>query len=73
MKNQPQHSRYRPGQAGKSPLKITIAPDQRGYWHGTVWQRGPLRCLYSTGARVDQREAHAAVQQWVRTHGWHKP
>jgi hypothetical protein len=73
MKNRPQHSTYKPGRAGKYPIDITIAPDRRGYWHGIIWRRGPLKCLYSTGPHADQREVHAAVQQWLRTHGWHRP
>ena len=73
MKNPARHSRYKPGQAGKSPIEVSIAPDSQGCWHGTVWRRGPITCLYSTGGHVDQREAHAAVQQWLRVHGYHRP
>ena len=69
MKNRPRHSQYKPGHAGKSPLKVCIAADSHGYWYGTVWRRGPLQCLYSTGRQVDQREVHAAIQQWLMVQG----
>jgi hypothetical protein len=73
MKNRPQHSTYKPGHAGTSPRHITVSQDRDGYWHGIIWRRGPLRCLYSTGPHADQRAAHAAVQQWIRVQGWHRP
>ena len=71
MKNPAQRSRYRPGRAGKSPIQITIAPNNDGGWIGLVWQRGRGRCLWSTMA-LDQCEVHSVLQQWIVEHGYHK-
>jgi hypothetical protein len=73
MKNSPHYSCYKPGHGRKHGIKVYVAYSAALHgWHGAVWQRAPTTVLYTTGICVSETDAHAALQQWLREHRYHK-